>query len=112
MIPKQVQDALDACGIAVREEGWYPGKPPQGEPYAVASDAEQPVYDDRREVWRWKHSLTLWLFTYEPVETRKALRDALMENGVPCNVKPEGCEYETKLYVTVFTPLEQFTIND
>ena len=103
MIPDEIAAALETCGIPFKEEGWYPYTPPRDSAYAVVIDAERIVQDDYNELHVSTHSYALMLYSPEPVEKRKELRDALLSRGVAVtDIVCNGNNQDTKLFETVF----------
>jgi len=104
MIPESIQAAFDDCGIEVKQEGWYPLKPPQSPtPYAVITDVESIDYDDMRNVYVSRHSFSVRLYSYLPTTSRDELRNALLAHGVGVtSIACNGPNYDTKTFETVF----------
>lgn len=103
MIPEEMVAAFESCGIPYKVEGWFPSTPPRDEAYAVVVDAERITQDDFRNLHVSTHSYAVMLYSPDAVDTRRALRDALLANNVQVDdIVCNGNNQDTKLYETVF----------
>lgn len=104
MIPEEMADAFEACGIPYRQEGWYPHTPPRDGAYATVLDAERIVQDDRNALHMSYHSYAVLLYSPDPADSRARLRDALLANGVSIeSIACNGNNQDTKLFETLFS---------
>ena len=99
-----VTEALDACGIAWKEDGYDPLKPPSDGPYAVVFDDTETIGADGC-VMATVHSVTIELYDDGFAKGRE-VRDSLQSELAKRNLKHRRYAakplYNEKKHLTVF----------
>lgn len=99
-----ITEVLDSCGIAWREDGYEPHKPPSTGPYAVVFDDTETIGADGC-VMATMHSVTIELYD-DGFDKGRDVRDMLQRELAKRNIKHRRGSahalYNEKKYLTVF----------